>query len=143
MDDAPQRLVVRADLEEFPRLVAWTEGLAGSLDLPASTSFAIQLCLEEAFSNIVRHGSFERPGAAGPDNDVRLTLARHDGAVVMTVEDSAAAFDPLAVAAPSAPASIEDAVVGGQGINLMRKFAQRMEYERRDGMNRLSLHFTV
>lgn len=143
MDDEPQRLVVRADLEEFPRLVAWTESLAGRLELPSSTSFAIHLCLEEAFSNIVRYGFFGRPDGAVQGKDVCLTLARHDAAVVMTIEDSAAAFDPLTVAAPTKPASIEDAVVGGWGIHLMRTFSQRMEYERRDGINRLSLHFTL
>jgi anti-sigma regulatory factor (Ser/Thr protein kinase) len=143
VDDEPQRLVVRADLDEFPQLVEWTEGFARRLELPASTSYAMQLCLEEAFSNIVRHALFGRSDKADQDKDVRLTLARHDGAVVLTIEDSAAAFDPLTVAAPTAPASIEDAVVGGQGIHLMRKFSQRMEYERRDGMNRLRLHFRV
>ena len=135
--------MIRADLEEFPRLVAWTEGLAGRLELPASTSFAIQLCLEEAFSNIVRHGVCDRSDGSDRDTNVRLTLARDDGAVVMTVEDSGAAFDPLTVAPHATPASIEDAVVGGQGIHLMRQFSQRMEYDRLDGVNRLRLHFTL
>ncbi len=134
MRPATQAIVVVADLQEYPRLIAWIEEFAAGHDVPASTSFALQLCLEEAFSNIVRHGY------AG---DVRVTLDRRERTVLLGFADRGIPFDPTTVPAPARAASIEDAAVGGQGIHLMRTFAQRLDYERRDGENRLRLHFLL
>ena len=38
-------------------------------------------------------------------------------------------------------ASLEEAKVGDLGIHLMRSFASGMDYERRDGRNRLTFRF--
>jgi anti-sigma regulatory factor (Ser/Thr protein kinase) len=135
-------IVVQAELNEFSRLSAWSEDVVGRMGVSASTSFAIRVCLEEAFSNIVRHAFVGRDGHE-IGKDVCLTLERSNRAVVMTIEDGGIAFDPRSVPAPAAPRSIENAIVGGQGINLMRQFAQQMDYERLDRGNRLRLRFEV
>lgn len=123
---------------EYSRPLAWTEDFIRRKCLSSATSFAIQLCLEEAFSNIVRHAF---AGSANADRNVRITLGHRDGLIFMTLEDCGIPFDPTAAAAPMAATSLEDAVVGGRGIQLMRKFAKRLQYERHDGRNRLRLQF--
>lgn len=138
MNLGPETLVIRAEMAELARVVEWTDRLAATLDLPSSTLFAIQLCFEEAVSNIIRHGFPERPGEA-----VHLSVERRDNAIIITVADCAPAFDPLAVVPAPRPASIHEALVGGHGIQLMRRFAQQLAYERRDGMNRLTLRFDL
>jgi len=72
----PEMLVVRAEMAELGRVGNWTNEVAERLDLPRSTLFAIQLCCEEAVSNVVRHGFQGRQDAAGLNKDVRLALAR-------------------------------------------------------------------
>jgi anti-sigma regulatory factor (Ser/Thr protein kinase) len=136
-------IVVQAELNEFSRLSAWAEDVVGRMGVSPSTSFAIRLCLEEAFSNIVRHGFFDGMDGSEVGKDIHLTLERIDGAVMMTIEDGGIAFDPRSVPAPAVSQSIEDAIVGGQGINLMRQFAQQLDYERLDRRNRLRLRFEV
>jgi len=49
------RLELRSDLAELKRLAGWIEAQAQQ-ELSADTSFAIQLCLEEAVANIIMHG---------------------------------------------------------------------------------------
>lgn len=136
-------IVVQAELNEFSRLSAWAEDVVGRMGVSTSTSFAIRLCLEEAFSNIVRHSFVDGVDGSKIDKNIHLTLERSDSAVMMTIEDGGIAFDPRSVTAPAAPQSIEDAIVGGQGINLMRQFTQQMDYERLDRRNRLRLRFEV
>jgi len=143
-DGSAQTLTVPADLSAFPQLVAWAEDLARELMLPSSTSYAIQLCLEEAFTNIVRHGFADAGPCVNGREQVRIAAEMVEGDVVLTIEDSGVPFNPLEYRSVVAPAgSIEDAVVGGQGIRLMRRFAQQMDYEWRNDRNCLRLRFTV
>ena len=113
------RLELRSDLAELKRLAGWIKAQAQQ-ELSADTSFAIQLCLEEAVANIIMHGG---------------------GAKVASIEDSGREFDPTQFPPPSVAKSLEEAKVGDLGIHLMHSFASDMHYERRDGRNRLTLRF--
>lgn len=139
----PETLVVRAEMNELARVGDWANQVAERLDLPQSILFALQLCFEEAVSNIVRHGFQDGEDVASPNKDVRLVIVREADAVIATIEDHGVAFDPREVAAPVAPTSIEEASIGGLGIHLMRHFAQGLAYERMDGTNRLTLRFDL
>jgi anti-sigma regulatory factor (Ser/Thr protein kinase) len=57
----------------------------------------------------------------------------------MTVVDDGHEFDPLAKEAPDLTLSVEDRPIGGLGIHLLRNLTDGMSYERRDGLNRLTL----
>lgn len=137
-----ETLVIRAEIRELGRVCGWADALARRLALPQSTTFAIQLCFEEALSNIVRHGFAGAPEEEAGNKEVSLALETHNDAIVATIEDCGPAFNPLEIPPPVAPTTIGDLPLGGRGIQLMRKFAQSVDYERRDGVNRLTLSFT-
>jgi anti-sigma regulatory factor (Ser/Thr protein kinase) len=125
------RLLLHNDLAELERLAGWIvswmhEGVA--LD----SSFAIQLCLEEAVANIIMYAAAE---------EIAVELARNGGTLVACIEDTGQQFDPTQVPPPAIAKSLEEAKVGGLGIHLIRRFASGMDYERRDGRNRLTLRF--
>jgi anti-sigma regulatory factor (Ser/Thr protein kinase) len=141
-DLVAETLVVRAEISELARVRDWTDSLGQRFALPQSTLFAIQLCFEEALSNIVRHGFAGSRDEVTRNKDVHLALERADDRIIVTIEDHGVAFDPLGVAAPDMPTAISEAPAGGRGIHLMRQFAQCLAYERRDGVNRLTLRFT-
>jgi len=135
------RLTLRSCLDDLTLLWSWTDALAAEYAIPADTQFAIQLCLEEALSNIIRHGHGEDLGQS-----ITVECLETDPHnLVFTIEDQAPPFDPLASADKPAPvpSSIEDLTAGGRGIQLMRKFAGTLAYERLPGGNRLSIGFTI
>ena len=136
-------LCIRSDLSELARVSDWLDALTQELELPEAVVFAIRLCLEEAVSNVIRHGFPPEVDRPGLEKEVQISLGRTEEYVEVTVIDEGVAFDPLAVAAPASPTSIADAAVGGLGIHLMRKFAQSLAYERREGANRLTLRFDL
>ena len=111
MRHCPETFAVHASIEDISRVTEWTEAATARLDLPGSVCFAVQLCFEEAVSNIVRHGI---PPGTPARQDLRVSLERREQAVWATVVDSGIAFDPLQVAPPAAASSIEDATVGGR-----------------------------
>ena len=140
------RLTLRSRLGDLALLWPWVEAVCAEHAVPPETQFAIQLCLEEAVSNIVRHGY-----GGEPDHTITVdcTAKGTPGGgwqLAFIVEDQAPPFDPLALSlaelAP-APASLEELRPGGQGILLLHRFAGSLDYERLEGGNRLTLRFAI
>ena len=130
------RLELRGDLSGLRRLAGWIKAGAQH-ELSADTSFAAQLCLEEAVANIIMHGG----GAKDDRLRIAIELERNAGTLVASIEDSGREFDPIQFPPPSAAKSLEEAKVGDYGIHLIRCFARGMHYERQEGCNRLTLRF--
>jgi serine/threonine-protein kinase RsbW len=138
------RLTLKSQLDDLAQLWPWMEGLFGRYSVPAQTQYAIQLCLEEALSNVIRHGYSNQEdqfltvdcAAAGGENERPAEL-------VFTVEDHAPPFDPFAAVAKPFATSMEELTPGGQGIRFMQKFASRVAWEPLAEGNRLTLAFAL
>jgi anti-sigma regulatory factor (Ser/Thr protein kinase) len=129
------RLVLRNDVAELERLAGWIEGFTRQGTSP-DMSFAVQLCLEEAVANIIMYGAAKNDALV-----IAVELERNCGTLVARIEDNGRQFDPTRAPPPAPAASLDEAKVGDVGIHLMRSFASGMDYERRDGRNRLTLRF--
>jgi len=133
------RLELRSRLSEMVQLPVWLQGLASRYVIPEDTEFAMNLCLEEVLSNIIRHGY---AGQEDRSVVVHYTTPR-SGLHVFVVEDEARHFNPLAAPDLSALSASGEIRVGGQGIRLLRQFANGLEYEPMPAGNRLTLTFSV
>jgi serine/threonine-protein kinase RsbW len=132
------RLALQSRLSEIAQVPAWTEDLAFRYAIPGDVHFAMDLCLEEILSNIVRHGY-----AGEQDRPVIVNFSKlREGYFVIVVEDEAPYFNPLD--APELPMVSPDEPkrTGGQGIRLVRQFANDLAYEPTPTGNRLRLGFT-
>jgi anti-sigma regulatory factor (Ser/Thr protein kinase) len=134
------RLELPAKLSAMDRLPEWIEGVLQGRSIDDRMQFAIHLCLEEAVSNIIRHGY------AGDGEQAVVTIgcvAMPGGQLVFTIEDSAPRFNPLD--APDTPLLDADGEipVGGRGIRLLRGFAGSLDYEATTTGNRLRIGFPV
>jgi anti-sigma regulatory factor (Ser/Thr protein kinase) len=134
---AEERLALRSRLSDISLVPGWIEHLASQHDIPEATQFAINLCLEEILSNVIRHGY-----RGDPNHSMAIRFASaQPGQFVLVVEDAAAPFNPLAAPELPPPASLDDARVGGQGIRLVRRFADAVAYEPMPAGNRMTLTF--
>lgn len=99
--------------------------------LDADTTHRVELVLEEAFSNSVRHGY-------GGDSDAQIWLASRilpDG-LELVYQDAAIPFDPLRdVALP------KDGRPGGVGRVLIKSLPRSARYDLIGGRNTLRLEF--
>jgi serine/threonine-protein kinase RsbW len=98
----------------------------------------MDLCLEEVLSNVIRHGYAGQPGRPIL---VHFASSPRDGYFTFVVEDEAPLFDPLAVPEPPVPRSLDETRVGGNGIRLLRHFADALEYRSTPAGNRLTMGF--
>lgn len=135
-DSAGDELCLRSHLSDIAQVPAWIEDLASRHAIPENVEYAINLCLEEAVSNIIRHGY----GTGKTDGSVTLRfMAPKPDSFVFVVEDQAQPFNPLDVPAPDPQGKMG---VGGHGIHFIRQFADGIEYERTPGGNRLRMRFS-
>jgi len=136
-----QQLKLQSLISDMELLWPWVDEIAAAYAIPNDLQFAIHLCLEEAVSNVIRHGY-----GADPGHPVTVNFTPSEShELVFTVIDEAPPFNPLEMAAlpdPPPPSSVEQLRPGGQGIRLMRKFAGGLTYERLPGGNRLTIRFT-
>jgi anti-sigma regulatory factor (Ser/Thr protein kinase) len=131
------RLVMGSQLSEMERLPVWVDSLAVVHGIAENVKFAINLCLEEVVSNSIRHGY---SNSEGQYVTVRCSAPR-PGYLVFTVEDDAAPFNPLELAALPTIDQQEESQIGGQGIRLLRGFSDMLEYEAKPGGNLLRIGF--
>lgn len=133
--DVRKTLRLTSSLSELSRVAPWVSELAAEYAIPGETRFAIELCLEEVLSNIVRHGYRGEAGHA-----ITVDFASTKDRFVFVVEDSAPAFEPLEPG-EAVPESLESITPGGQGIRLLYRFAAAVHYERLAHGNRLTIEF--
>ncbi|AVO49778.1 hypothetical protein C6568_11320 [Melaminivora suipulveris] len=113
--------------------LAWLEALGERLQWPASVSFALTLCADEALANVAHHART----AQGAPARIWLTCGPTPAGVALCIEDDGTAFDPTAQASPQLAATLENAAIGGHGLRLMRHYLQQLSYRREQGRNRL------
>jgi serine/threonine-protein kinase RsbW len=130
-----RRLTLHNKLAELDRLEPWIEDCA-DLGMSPDLSLAVQLCVEEAVANVIMHASTHNDRL-----DISVKLGRCKGQLVARIEDNGPEFDPTQAPSLTVASSLGEARVGKFGIHLMRSFADGMDYERRDGRNRLTLRF--
>jgi anti-sigma regulatory factor (Ser/Thr protein kinase) len=99
----------------------------------------VDLCLTEIVTNIISHGYAQ---TTAPTDAVMVEFARESAQLVVQVEDSAVEFDPVAHVLPQLPSSLDEARIGGSGLRLVRQFADRLDYRREGGVNRLTMIFS-
>lgn len=129
--------MLRSTVAETRRLHEWLDQALAAGALPDRLENAVRLCLEEAVMNVVMHGHGE-----GEPGEIVVTLGHGPGSLWARIADRAPPFNPVAAELPPARRpSLQEGPLGGRGLRLMRRFAQDLHYERRDGQNLLTLRF--
>ena len=125
--------VIRADIQEIP---AMNENLAGYLSsegVPENEILDIQLAVEEAVTNTIKHGYKEKPGS------VWISCKVLENTIEIVIQDEAIPFDPLTLPPPDIMASAEDRPIGGLGVMLIRNLMKDVAYRYENGRNILTL----
>ncbi len=133
MDDQLTLRVKNAFAEIPAANEAASRWLADRNSSPAADYLA-NLAIEELVSNCIKHG-YDDKG----EHIIEITLKLFANELVLTVTDDGHPFNPLELPEPDTNLPIEDRPIGGLGIHLLRKMSDRMEYERNDGKNQITL----
>jgi serine/threonine-protein kinase RsbW/sigma-B regulation protein RsbU (phosphoserine phosphatase) len=127
-------LAVADKLSELPRIAGLVEAFCADAGIPPALGYNINLALEELLTNTISHG-FD----PGPGHEIEVRLRIEAGEAVVEVVDNARPFDPTRTPAPDLDASIEDRLVGGLGVYLVKTVMDDMQYRREGGRNHVTL----
>jgi anti-sigma regulatory factor (Ser/Thr protein kinase) len=111
-----------ADLEKINGAI---EKLHRELGFSKRCKCETNLVLEELFTNIINHGHRD-----SGDHEVLVRFRIEPDELRIEIEDDGVPFDPLTAEPPCLDADIEKRDVGGLGVFLARKFADKVSYER-------------
>jgi serine/threonine-protein kinase RsbW len=133
------QLSLGARLAEVAKTSVWVERLASDFAIPLNVQLAVNLCLEEVLTNVIRHGY-----GGGSDASIVVHFSTPGAdSFVFIVEDEAPRFNPLEAAELPAIHPSDEIRVGGQGIRFLRRFADSLEYEATPTGNRLRMGFSA
>lgn len=134
MSDKQLILAVADNLSELPRIAGLVEDFCADAGVPPALGYTINLAIEELLTNTISHG-FE----PGPGHAIEVRIGIEPGEAVVEVIDNARPFDPTRAPAPDLDASIEDRLVGGLGVYLVKSMMDEMRYRREGGRNHVTL----
>jgi serine/threonine-protein kinase RsbW len=121
-------------LSEIRRMSLWLDAAIRQLGLSEDLLFNFDLCANEAVTNIISY--------AYPENGqhkISLQLSNSDDSVSLEIKDDGIPFNPLERPPHVQPASLEEAKIGGLGVDLIRHFMDECSYVRHNGRNVLKM----
>lgn len=125
--------VMANDMADLGRLPQQIEAFAEQAELPPDVAMHIDIVLDELLVNTISYGYPD--GRAG-----RISLRMQvDDDVTIVIEDDGDAFDPLSVAPPDLDTDLEHRQIGGLGVHFVRTMMDSADYQRVDGVNRITL----
>jgi anti-sigma regulatory factor (Ser/Thr protein kinase) len=126
-----------ADLDSLAELRRYAKEAADGAGIDEARTYKLQLAVDEIATNIISYG-YKDVGASAV---ITIGGEIRDGALVVTLEDHAPAFDPRTVRIPGAEdfaKPLEERAIGGLGIFLAIHGVDRFDY-RRDGDRNLNI----
>lgn len=129
------RIQLENRLEEFQRFESAFMDFARFQNFSDEVIYAIQLSVDELFTNIVSYGYDD-----SKTHIVKFVIDVTQDEVKIEIIDDAKAFNPLQDAPDvNLDLSVEERNVGGVGIHLVKSLMTEVTYVRDGNFNRLSL----
>ena len=112
----------------------WVE----SFPISEQSKYSIRLTLEEMLSNTVKYGYDD-----SAEHLITIRIAADSELIRIELMDDGHPFDPTRQATPDVEHRIEEGLIGGFGIELVRRLCKQMDYQREADRNRTTLHIGI
>ena len=127
------KIVVEADKSNLGKIFDFVNKELSPYNINENIVNKINIVLEEIFVNIANYAYGEKTG------EVEITREVNSENVKIIFADSGKRFNPLTHVDPDTSLSVEDREIGGLGILLTKKLMDDVDYEYKDGKNRLKI----
>lgn len=118
-----KEIIINNQLSEISRITQFIEEIGMSLRMPADFTMSINLAIEEAISNIIKH--------AYPNNEIGEIILRVNFApeeLTFIIIDEGKHFDLTKIKVHETPLSLEQQLNEGLGLFLIRRTMDKISY---------------
>lgn len=122
-DQQAQSIKLTAQFENLDLIRTFVGQQAEACGLAPRAIYAVQLAVDEAFTNIVEHAY----GGECEEN-IKCTCQITEAGLVIILRDCGTPFNPYAVPTPDIEAQLKDRDVGGLGLYFIRKLMDQVEF---------------
>ena len=131
-------LTIKNNTSEIARMSLWLTGSLARHGLSRELQFKFDLCANEAITNIIDYGF-----PLGGEHTITLQLTVNDVNAILIIKDDGIAFNPLLNPPHAQPETLEEAKVGGLGVDLIRHYMDDIDYVRKTNTNILSMQVNL
>ena len=124
-------------IENYSSLSEWLSGIINSWGINNILSNKIFVCLEEIFVNIASYAYPEKAGT------VKVSTAKENDEIILKFEDEGFEYNPLEKEDPDITLSYDKRPIGGLGIFMVKEMSKKLEYERKNNKNILTVTFNT
>ena len=117
------KLSLSADYAQLASVRDFVGQTGRDLDLDEQTIYQLQLAVDEACTNIVRHAY------DGDSGQIELEIEATGDGVQVRLRDWGEPFDPQLVPEPDVTAPLEQRPLGGLGLFLIRQMMDEVRFE--------------
>jgi anti-sigma regulatory factor (Ser/Thr protein kinase) len=129
---------LRNDLSELKALCRNLENFGQTSGLSGGCIQAINVGLDELFTNIVSYGFNDNS-----EHRIRFTINMDEDLLIIHVEDDGIPFNPLEAKEPKIPSDLINVKIGGLGIHFIKKLMDDIYYDRSRSKNKLTLKKSI
>lgn len=129
-----KKLILKNEISEISKLATFIDEVGEEMCLSPELVFNLNLVLEEAVSNVILY--------AYPKEELQeisLSAQKKGDSIIFVLTDSGKEFDPTLAPDADITLSAEERQIGGLGIFLIRQIMNKVEYQRINGQNVLTL----
>jgi serine/threonine-protein kinase RsbW len=113
---------VESKIANLPQITSFIDDTLMRFQIDESTIHKVQLAVDEACANIIKHAYF---GVAGP---LKITLEVSGKEITIIIKDKGEPFDPSSVPPPDLSLDLDKRKIGGLGIHLIQKLMDSVSY---------------
>lgn len=118
-----KEIIINNKVEEIARITQFIEEIGMSLRMPSELTMSINLGIEEAVGNIIKHGY---PGGETSEIILRVSFAPEE--LTFLIIDEGVPFDLSRIKEHDAPLALEQQLTEGLGLFLIRRTMDSVSY---------------
>jgi len=123
----------KKDVKSLDDVFAFLDEEMGELRISPEAAYAINLAVEELFTNMVKYG-------VGSVDDISLSLTREKNRLtIQLVDHGVGMFDPMSADEIDTSIPLEQRKIGGLGIHLVRNMVDDVQYSYADGCSTITV----
>ena len=122
------------DLKQITNAIEWFEAFAMENKMPFAIIQKINIAFDELLNNIISYGYRDKE-----IHEIDIEIELRGERLIIIISDDGIPFNPFKKDPPDTMLTVEERMIGGLGIHLVKKLMDEYEYKRQTNKNIITL----